>query len=61
MDKRNDLLYFKRPYCNGFQTDIERDYERRIVTKHPAKLAYYPSKEADLKKLGRGIGAKEKI
>jgi hypothetical protein len=45
----NKLIYFKCYYCDSFKTNIEKDYERHVVTKHPRKPAY-PS-EADLKKI----------
>jgi hypothetical protein len=37
-------------YCDGYQGDIEADYERHVVLKHPRKQAY-PSK-VDLENLG---------
>jgi hypothetical protein len=35
--------------CN-YETNVEREYERHVVLKHPGKLAY-PS-EIDLEKMG---------
>jgi hypothetical protein len=45
----NNFIIFKCNYCN-YQTNIEREYERHVVMKHPGKTAY-PS-EIDLKKEG---------
>ena len=49
--KSNNFIIFKCYYCN-YQTNIEREYERHVVLKHPGKLAY-PSK-IDLEKMGVG-------
>jgi hypothetical protein len=31
--------YYPCVYCNGFETKIQKEYERHIVTKHPGHLA----------------------
>ena len=45
----NNFLIFKCYYCK-YETNIEREYERHVVLKHPGRLAY-PSK-IDLEKMG---------
>jgi hypothetical protein len=52
----NNLLYSCR-YCDNFETDIEEDYQRHVLLKHPGKLCY-PSK-ADLTKFGLEPKGKE--
>jgi hypothetical protein len=29
-----------RCYCCNYQADIEREYERHVILRHPGKLAY---------------------
>jgi hypothetical protein len=37
-------------YCNTYQTDLEKNYERHVILTHPKRPAY-PSK-VDLERLG---------
>ena len=37
-------------YCNSYQTDLEKSYERHVILTHPKRPAY-PSK-VDLERLG---------
>jgi proteasome lid subunit RPN8/RPN11 len=37
-------------YCNSYQTDLEKNYERHVILSHPKRPAY-PSK-VDLERLG---------
>jgi hypothetical protein len=48
-DESNNFFIFKCYYCN-YETNVEREYQRHVVLKHPGKLAY-PS-EIDLEKMG---------
>lgn len=47
--KSNNFIVFKCNYCN-YQTNIEKEYERHAIMRHPGKPAY-PSK-IDLEKEG---------
>jgi predicted nucleic-acid-binding Zn-ribbon protein len=49
LQSSNNFLIFKCYYCS-YQTNIEREYERHVVMKHPGKLAY-PS-DMDLERKG---------
>jgi hypothetical protein len=46
--KSNNLFIFKCYYCN-YETNVEREYERHVILRHPGKPAY-PSK-IDLEKM----------
>ena len=47
--KQHNFMY-SCYYCNSYQTDLERNYERHVILTHPKRPAY-PSK-VDLERLG---------
>ena len=61
LQENNTKLYmYSCYYCNSYQTDLEKNYERHVILTHPKRPAY-PSK-VDLDRLGiHGQGKKWEI
>gem|GEM_PF-6111513 len=49
-DDDDGAMNFDCYYCENCKTNIQDEYERHVITKHPGKPSY-PEK-ADLEKLG---------